>query len=198
MVRSHLCFIALLISLSAATAAPSIAAKRDFSINAPAQQSECEIKSVKIRSAHPGLDMFKLMNRYGVMIFGPAIPPVPPITYRDAQSGVIFYVESDGRHVAALDQRGKLLWVRNPFVDSNMCPYRSAHPFIISLEDARGGWQTPDYNASIRDMIIDAIKRGTKATPPEKAARFVFLRFNSSQMGYLNIGTGDFFFAGQN
>lgn len=53
-----------------------------------------------------------------------ALPPDPPFAYFDPNSGITFYVESDGRHLAAIDKNGKVLWVRNPFVDNNLCSYR--------------------------------------------------------------------------
>src|SRR5271170_836020 len=68
--------------------------------------------------------------KFGLSYFGDTSPPNPPSTYRDPDSGIAFYVESDGRHLAAIDANGKLLWVRNPFLDRNLCPYRSAHPYI--------------------------------------------------------------------
>jgi hypothetical protein len=40
-----------------------------------------------------------------------------PKAYKDARTSISFYVESDGRHVAAIDPEGTLLWVRNPFED---------------------------------------------------------------------------------
>jgi hypothetical protein len=47
--------------------------------------------------------------------------PFPgPQSYRDADSGIIFYVESDGRHIAAIGQDGKLLWHRDPFADARL------------------------------------------------------------------------------
>jgi hypothetical protein len=36
-----------------------------------------------------------------------------PMAYREAGSGIVIYVESDRRHVAALDSTGKLLWHRD-------------------------------------------------------------------------------------
>ena len=36
-----------------------------------------------------------------------------PLTYWAAKSGVVFYVESDHQHVAAIDNKGKVLWHKN-------------------------------------------------------------------------------------
>jgi hypothetical protein len=42
------------------------------------------------------------------------VPITLPGTYRDVDSGIIFYVESDGRHVSAISSEGKILWSREP------------------------------------------------------------------------------------
>ena len=50
-------------------------------------------------------------------------PPPPislPYTFRDADSGIVFYVESDGRHVSAISPEGKILWSRDPFLDAHL------------------------------------------------------------------------------
>jgi hypothetical protein len=36
-----------------------------------------------------------------------------------------FLRESDGRHLTAIASDGKLLWIRNPFEDRHLCPYRT-------------------------------------------------------------------------
>jgi hypothetical protein len=175
----------------------------------PLQQSECEVASNAAMLAHPHIDMFELMNRYHSFYFGPASAPVALPTYLDAQSGITFYAESDGRHLVALDPNGKVLWVRNPFVDSNMCPYRSAHPYISWIGPPGGGfgWHylepfvpTPDEkaNASIVKELNDEITRGRKAPRPSDNARFIGLAFNSSNFGYMNIENGDYYDMGQN
>src|SRR4051812_12323564 len=53
-------------------------------------------------------------------------PPPPvllPTTFKDADSGIVFYVESDGRHVSAISPDGKILWSRDPFLDSHLAHY---------------------------------------------------------------------------
>jgi hypothetical protein len=44
--------------------------------------------------------------------------PAKSIAYKDPRSSITFYVESDGRHVAAIDSGGNLLWVRIPHQES--------------------------------------------------------------------------------
>ena len=113
------------------------------------------------------------------------LPPGPgspgkPIAYHDDQTDILFYVESDGRHLAALDRSGKLLWVRDPFVDQNLCPYRNARPIIFRI-----GPIPKPYEA----LVVKAWKR---------QGPFIEIHFDSSQFGAVDVKTGDFFFEGQN
>ena len=63
---------------------------------------------------------------FGFLPFGKTTPPSRPATYRDAESGVVFYVESDGRHLAAIDRSGKLVWVVIPsWIGTCPIPYRA-------------------------------------------------------------------------
>jgi hypothetical protein len=161
----------------------------------PAQQSDCEIRANQFKSQHPDADPDYFMQS-GFLYFGGTVPPHPPTTYRDAESGITFYVESDGRHVAAVDANGKLLWVRNPFVDRNMCPYRLAHPYIASIGDF--GSPNADANALIVKEMNSEIARGAKFDRPNDGDRFIGLRFNTSQSGFIDIRNGYFYVGPQN
>jgi len=106
-----------------------------------------------------------------------------PWAYKDSRTSISFYVESDGRHVAALNPDGNLLWVRNPFEDQNLCPYRNARPVISSLA-----------MTEMSSGITDA--RQQRGVNPRH--KFLEVKFDSSQFGVLDESTGDFFFGGQN
>ena len=43
-----------------------------------------------------------------------------PQVYKDPISGTLLYIESDGRHVAAISAQGKLLWNKDPFKDAHV------------------------------------------------------------------------------
>jgi hypothetical protein len=51
-----------------------------------------------------------------------------PLSYRDADSGIILVVESDRHHVVAVDKDGKILWSRQPATDGNLPPYSKKNP----------------------------------------------------------------------
>jgi hypothetical protein len=96
------------------------------------------------------------------------------LIYQDAATKVIIYVETDGRHVAAISPDGKLLWRKDPFVDAKMQPYRLARPTISSIGPAA------------------SILGGSTAS-----GQFA-IHFTSSQMGLMSLATGQFRFMGQN
>jgi hypothetical protein len=96
-------------------------------------------------------------------------------TYTDPHSGIIFYVESDARHVSAISRDGKLLWTRDPFKDAHLELYRTKHPQIAKIGPGpKAVW--------------------VKGNPRD----FIYIDFNSSQFGLLRISDGQFFFGGQN
>ena|SRR2546423_7515165 len=93
-----------------------------------------------------------------------------PQVYKDPTSGMLLYVETDGRHVAAISCAGKLLWNRDPFTDAHLPFYRTEKPQIVSIgPDPTGG----------------------------EPGKFVALTFNSSQFGIMRTSDGEFRFRGQ-
>jgi hypothetical protein len=98
-----------------------------------------------------------------------------PQVYKDTVTGALLYVESDGRHVAAISRDGKLLWSRDPFKDAHLEFYRTEKPQIV--------------------YIGKASKAGIAAA--EKPEKFVGISFNNSQFGYMRISDGEFYYVGQ-
>ena len=94
-------------------------------------------------------------------------------TFKDKDSGLLFYVESDGRHVAAINADGKIVWIRDPFNDAKLPPYRLAHPQIVEI-----GEPLP--------WMIEGRK-----------GHFVRVNFNSSQTLILDVASGDPTWMGQ-
>ena len=196
------------------TVALAIALSRSVAIGAetspaspnPIQQSDCEIQANRYKAQHPHIDSSHFLIS-GFIWFEDAVPPSPPQSFRDEQSGVTFYVESDGRHIAAIDSNGKILWIRNPFVDRNLCPYRSAHPYIYWIGPPGGtfgrhfiGPFTPTPDATANAKIVNLLRGNHltyKVTPPDESDRFIGIAFNSSQIGYVDMRNGDFYGMGQ-
>lgn len=107
---------------------------------------------------------------------GHYLEPFPgPQVYKDPNSATLFYVETDGRHVAAISGEGKLLWSRDPFKDAHLPFYRTKKPQIVYIGPAPKG----------------------EHSPGEESNKFVSIAFNSSQSGLLRISDGVFEFLGQ-
>jgi hypothetical protein len=93
--------------------------------------------------------------------------------YKDPKSGVLIYVETDGRHLAAISPGGKLLWSRDPFKD--LPYYRMKDPQVAGLGPI-SRWE---------------ISHG------RKSGEFVAISLTNSQFGLLRISDGEFEFEGQ-
>lgn len=105
----------------------------------------------------------------------PFTPDTPPaLSYKDTATGLVFYVESDGRHVVALAPDGHFLWVEDPFLTARLELYRTPTPQIRTL----GAMPA----------------RETKAHP----GTYIAITYNSSQSGLIDEHTGEFIFLGQN
>jgi hypothetical protein len=104
------------------------------------------------------------------------------LSFKDPNTSTFFYVESDGRHLAAISSEGRLLWVRNPFEDRHLCPYRTPRPTIIGIEAA----VSDKHTAAIRNWGGDI------------SHDLLFVQFSGSQFGVIDQITGDYFPEGQN
>ena len=98
-----------------------------------------------------------------------------PQSYRDPATGITFYVESDGLHVAAISKEGKILWVRDPFHDAKLSDYRTHKPQIVSI--GKGSW------------LVNGVRR--------RDVPAILIGFNSSQFGAMKMSDGEFQIYGQ-
>jgi hypothetical protein len=96
-----------------------------------------------------------------------------PRVYKDQETGILFYVESDGRHVAAIAPEGKILWHRDPFVEAGLKPYRNDRPRIVYLGKPHEGM--------------------TKG----REGKYISIGFDSTQFGIMDFKKGEFVFMGQ-
>jgi hypothetical protein len=104
------------------------------------------------------------------------LEPFPgPQVYKDPQSGTTLYVETDGRHVAAISGDGKLLWNRDPYKDAHLPFYRTEKPQIV---------------------YIGLVAKSNPYARGE-SDKFAAITFNNSQFGLLRISNGEFQFLGQ-
>lgn len=109
--------------------------------------------------------------------------PAIPMTYKDPQTSITLYVESDGRHVAAIAADGKLLWVSDLFKKSRPCSADKTTPVIVSIKDGPQmtvfGYELQRFGFEARDRIIE-------------------VTFASNEFGELDERTGDFVCEGIN
>ena len=98
-----------------------------------------------------------------------------PQACKDPQTGTTLYVESDGKHVAAISSAGKVLWIHVPHDDAHVEQYRTPNPQIVFI-----GGLSPSAK----------VRQG-------KPSDFVAIRYSNSQFGLLNISTGRFDYEGQ-
>lgn len=70
----------------------------------------------------------------------------------DARTSITFYVESDGKHVAAIDAHGRVLWVRDP---SEQAKLNNSIPIILLLDVMQGSF-TDEFRKYVQHERIDA------------------------------------------
>ena len=111
------------------------------------------------------------------IVYGGPVPISLPYTYRDTNCGICLRVETDARHITAMDSGGKALWYRDPFAEAHLEFYRTRTPRIRFM------------GRTSKRMENNWSKFG--------GTSFLEVLFNSSQFGFLDVHTGDFFFGGQ-
>jgi hypothetical protein len=103
------------------------------------------------------------------------------LSYRDPDTGIVFSVESDGRHIAAVDRDGKILWRRQPGTDGNLPPYSKTRPQTNPVVTWIGAL-TKDQSDHLKDT---------------GSGKFIGIGFNSRQGGVVDVKNGNFTFQGQ-
>ena len=61
-------------------------------------------------------------------------PSSGPQVYKDPKTGTLLYLETDGRHLAAISSEGKLLWTRDPFCGAHVPFYRFKNPKVVTIK----------------------------------------------------------------
>jgi hypothetical protein len=103
---------------------------------------------------------------------------VVPKVLVDPRTKISYFLDSDGRHISAIDPAAKLLWRADPFVDSKLESYRNSHPIILDFQFVDDSWW------KIHSYL-------------GRADGFLYIAFNSSQFGVVRKSNGRFIFFGQ-
>jgi hypothetical protein len=108
---------------------------------------------------------------------GDAPPEVKPTVLKDEQSGTLFYFESDGQHVTAIDKNGNVLWHRNPVKEGG----------IKGLSrEGKTVWPTIVFAGPPVDWMLKVMKdRGKKG-------ECFAVGFNTKDFGVLDKQTGEY------
>jgi hypothetical protein len=107
-----------------------------------------------------------------------------PFTYKDPRTSIVLYVETDGKHVAAIDAEGKLLWVRSPLKEAGFDGPETKTPVIDGLKGAE--LPPPQYMKWLQ-------QHGFKIDHAH-----IRITFADRSFGLMDEKTGDFILEGQN
>jgi hypothetical protein len=107
------------------------------------------------------------------------VEPGKPFTYKDPKTGILLYVESDNRHVTAIDPDGKILWERD----------------IIKEENISQNYRKDPITVYYLGPLSQSDKRILKEHP--KNGDYVGIGFkHSGEGGVLNQRTGEYWCLG--
>ena len=112
-------------------------------------------------------------------LYTPGTPPpkVKPMTLKDEKSGVLFYFESDGQHVTAIEPDGAVRWHKNPVEDAGLKGYS---------KDGQTSWP----------IIFSAGPPLAWMVEGKKGAYFA-VSFSTKDFGLINKQTGEFTYLGR-
>lgn len=108
-----------------------------------------------------------------------------PMSLRDESSAITVYVESDGIHVSAISDKGKVLWTKNLEQDGL---------YSWPDDDKGGGRQRPAPKVVSLRVPNEAVR---KYASSKGIAHALGLTFNTTVFGFLNLDDGSFYLLGQ-
>jgi hypothetical protein len=110
--------------------------------------------------------------------------------FRDPRNGILLKVAHDGRHLAAINPDGEVLWRHNPH--AGVMPYRHEPACIHSIGPKLRRLTSPQIAG------WSTWRRKLVTISPSDSERMILLEFDNSQSGLVDIRTGEFFFGSQN
>jgi len=110
------------------------------------------------------------------VIGDPSLPEHQPEVLKDPKTKIVYYLESDRRHIAAISTEGKLLWC---------CEVASkqVHESIRSFNFREGSYGIPKGEQCIQ-VIIDL---GTDANPTAFGGEMKFLRMKDGSVAATTV-----------
>jgi len=89
-----------------------------------------------------------------------------PLAFLVEEMNVIVYVESDGRHISAIDTSGKILWTKDPVIDEGLKEYRVKEPKIVRLGKPLEWMKPYAKRLDKKNLPIRQIQYGFQKTEP--------------------------------
>jgi hypothetical protein len=111
----------------------------------------------------------------GNLIAGSHIKSKPgsSLTLKDSLTGNTFLLDSNHINIYAFNSKGDTLWKADPYKDSKIEEYRVSRPVIVNFEFITSHW----------------CYTGKKKT--------IWINYNNTQAGYVDLDSGKFHFCGQ-
>lgn len=111
----------------------------------------------------------------GNMIAGSHIKSKPGsiLTLKDSLTGNTFWLDANHINIYAINSIGDTLWKADPYKDSKIEAYRVSRPVIVNFELITSHW----------------CYKGEKKT--------IWINYNNTQAGYVDLDSGTFHFCGQ-
>jgi len=93
----------------------------------------------------------------------------------DSLTNNYYILDSSHIYITAYDKAGKILWKADPYIDSKLEEYRVTRPVIVNLKFITSHWC---YHGD----------------DPKKT---IWINYNNTQAGYIDLNSGKFHFCGQ-
>ncbi len=103
--------------------------------------------------------------------------PGNSVKLTDSLTNNYFLLDSSHVNITAFNKSGKEIWKTDPYKDSELPEYRTKRPVIVNFEFVTEHW-----------CYGDDLKKGTKT---------IWINYNNTQAGYINLDNGKFNFCGQ-
>lgn len=118
-----------------------------------------------------------IYDAHGNIIAGSFIRTVPPtpVTLTDTATNFNYILDSSHIFVTAYNDKGDSLWKTDPWKDNGVSAYRTKRPIIVDI-----------FIGKLGDLY-----------PAKKDDRVIWITYNNTQFGYLDLKTGAYRFCGQ-
>ena len=97
----------------------------------------------------------------------------------DSESKIKFYLDSLRIHITAKNDKGQIIWTKDPWKENDLGPYRTIRPLILDW-----GFKRIDANVARARLL-------------NKGQLVIWITYHNTQFGFLTLNDGRFYFEGQ-